>query len=165
MEISEIAIHTSGSSRYKVTVTSQSKHFGLLTYDLLRPDLERTMVLLRGDAIYGELSPNDRTRLDDLRELISDSERLDAQGRMASAKSLVRRIAARPAEHPGKAIAVDKFGPVPVMVVETDRTLKLPDEMSASCGLDSTLAPGGVRGHIGYLRGLHLASTYWRASG
>jgi hypothetical protein len=166
----EIKARPSNPSAYSVKVTSGAQsQFGLLTYDLLNPDLGRGVVLLRADAMMGELSVDQRNALETLTRLINDTEHLNAEGRMAQAKSLVRRIAAGEISYPGKSILVHRFGPVPALAIDTEQSTKLPDGqevrlrlglyIGSSSSASGRLFPEGAPSKVHFLESLKIQTA------
>ncbi|HET9280692.1 MAG TPA: hypothetical protein VFR24_01905 [Candidatus Angelobacter sp.] len=124
----EIRPRSSDSSRYAVAVQLGGQNFfGLLTYDLLRPELGRSVVLLSAEAMQIALSDEQKKGLNTLGQLLNDTYRLDTESRMARAKSLVKMIAEGTVNYTGKAIVVHRFGAVPAVAIDTDLTHVLPN--------------------------------------
>jgi hypothetical protein len=125
----QVKTNGEASSRYSVQVEISPgvQKFGLLTYDLLAPDRGRSLILLNAETSCPSLNAEETASLNTLRSLINDPETLNAKGRTAQAKSLVRKLHEGLLFYPGKAIAVHRFGPVPALAIETDTEHRLPN--------------------------------------
>jgi hypothetical protein len=137
-----------GESRFGVQLTTKTNGPWnvVLTYDLLAPARGRSTVLLPAALVkpYLNLTPQQVADIELLERTLEELRLLDARGRTAQAKCIVGRIARGEFHYPGKGVAVHRYGPVPVVVVDTDQTHELPD------GTTVTLRLGlYVSGHRG----------------